>query len=105
MGIVSSTVRNEGGDVIGVMPYAMVAAGGEGEKTLGSTSTSAGAGTDELVRGFVLEKGCFAMSIDLIHRSSWAPCTNAKRGWPTDHAPSLAYLGALVHLKRSVRST
>jgi hypothetical protein len=49
MGIVSGAVRNEGGNVIGVIPYAMAAAGGEGEKREGSKSAKAQGGTDEVV--------------------------------------------------------
>ncbi|EIN08031.1 hypothetical protein PUNSTDRAFT_70434 [Punctularia strigosozonata HHB-11173 SS5] len=47
MGIVSSTVRDEGGDVLGVIPYAMVASGGEGEQRSALRSASKG-GKDEV---------------------------------------------------------
>lgn len=33
MGVVSGTVMEEGGEVVGVIPYAMYIAGGEKEKT------------------------------------------------------------------------
>lgn len=39
MGVVSGAVLEHGGDVTGVVPYAMVAAGGEDDKTSGSPKT------------------------------------------------------------------
>jgi hypothetical protein len=39
MGVVSGTVIEHGGDVTGVVPFAMVSAGGEGDKTIGSPET------------------------------------------------------------------
>jgi hypothetical protein len=39
MGIVSGAVLEHGGHVTGVVPFAMVAAGGEGDKADGTTTT------------------------------------------------------------------
>jgi hypothetical protein len=41
MGIVSGAVLEHGGHVTGVVPFAMVAAGGEGDKADGTTKTPA----------------------------------------------------------------
>lgn len=41
MGIVSGAVLEHGGQVTGVVPFAMVAAGGEGDKADGTTKTPA----------------------------------------------------------------
>lgn len=38
MGVVSSAVLEAGGKVTGIVPYAMVAAGGEGDKTASSAA-------------------------------------------------------------------
>lgn len=40
MGIVSGAVLSEGGDAVGVVPHAMLAAGGEGERVPGDGSPS-----------------------------------------------------------------
>lgn len=40
MGIVSSAVLGSGGDVVGVIPYAILAAGGEEARVNGDGSTS-----------------------------------------------------------------
>ena len=40
MGIVSGAVLSGGGDVVGVIPHAMLAAGGEGERVPGDGPSS-----------------------------------------------------------------
>jgi hypothetical protein len=57
MGILSSAVRDAGGSVVGITPYAMVAAGGEGEKAHGASFVDVGTLGDKCDREELVSDG------------------------------------------------
>lgn len=83
MGLVSGAVLEGGGDVTGVVPVAMVAAGGEG-----NTSGAGGSSKEDKVNVILNEKGREKVRTEIIIKAAML------KGIATDLSPHVDDLGA-----------
>ena len=75
MGIVSGAALNAGGDVVGVIPHAMLASGGEGERVPGDSCSSVFVKLEEEGREKVCANGLYDTPITELG-PRWNGCDN-----------------------------